>query len=636
MQYRTGVLVQENTGTETNALSAGDLTRHEFDALYLVRSCALDRRDADGALRALRSFEVMDDAESVFHELEERGLLEACNSPLCDTGVAGRWQLTEAGLGALAPYRVHNAVIMAAGFSSRFIPYSYEKPKGLLQVKHEVLIERQIRQLMEAGIDEIVVVVGYLKEQFYYLADLFPGLTLIENIEYLERNNHSTIAVAAEYLSNSYICSSDNYFTKNPFDDHVYQGYYSCVEGPDDAQEMLVQANEDGLITGLSWGGGAGCYLIGHVYWDETFTRKFLSILEEEYDLAETRGKLWEDVYQDHIAELALHQRTYPRGVILEFDSAEDLRLFDHNFIINTDNKAIKRISKALGCDPDAIHDIRPIKKGMTNLTFQFKVDDEEYVYRHPGLGTEILIDRKREAQVNEAALACGLDSSLIKIGRSGGYKVSNFVDVEEEFSAFDPKHLDLLFEKLDTLHSLDTTGVKKMDFWKEGKRLLKVMRHSGKLEYPGFATMMDRARELHRIAAREPQPLAICHHDIYGPNLLISDGDIVLIDWEYAGVDDPDTDYATFLINEELSEDLFWEVYWRALGDDRSEERILHFDAMIGLTSYFWFIWSLYQDYSGNPIEAEYQLSYYNNFNSFYERALEREARMDSASKES
>ena len=77
--------------------------------------------------------------------------------------------------------KVENAVIMAAGTSSRFAPLSYEKPKGLVEVKGEILIERQIRQLWEAGIDDIFVVTGYRAEAFQYLKDRF-GVHL--------RNNH--------------------------------------------------------------------------------------------------------------------------------------------------------------------------------------------------------------------------------------------------------------------------------------------------------------------------------------------------------------------------------------------------------------------------------------------------------------
>ena len=50
---------------------------------------------------------------------------------------------------------------MAAGLSSRMAPLSYECPKGVLKVRGEVLIERQIRQLKEAGIDDITVVVRF-------------------------------------------------------------------------------------------------------------------------------------------------------------------------------------------------------------------------------------------------------------------------------------------------------------------------------------------------------------------------------------------------------------------------------------------------------------------------------------------
>lgn len=106
----------------------------------------------------------------------QRDLSDACGLSLGTVNKALRavaerdevdgYRLTDAGLAALEPYRVKNAIIMAAGLSSRFAPISYEKPKGVLTVRGEVLIERQIRQLKEAGIDDITVVVGYKKRAF--------------------------------------------------------------------------------------------------------------------------------------------------------------------------------------------------------------------------------------------------------------------------------------------------------------------------------------------------------------------------------------------------------------------------------------------------------------------------------------
>ena len=87
---------------------------------------------------------------------------------------------------------VDNAIILAAGTASRFAPISYEKPKALIRVKGEILIERQIRQLKEAGINEIIIVIGYKAEQFEYLKKKF-GVILVYNLEYLNRNNNGSI-----------------------------------------------------------------------------------------------------------------------------------------------------------------------------------------------------------------------------------------------------------------------------------------------------------------------------------------------------------------------------------------------------------------------------------------------------------
>ena len=120
-------------------------------------------------------------------------------------------RLTLKGEKALAPYKVDNAVIMAAGSGTRLAPLSYDQPKGLLVVKGELLIERQIRQLQMAGIKDITVVVGYMKEKFFYLAEKF-NVKIVTNSDYYRYNNTSTLMCVLDSLKNTYICSSDNYF----------------------------------------------------------------------------------------------------------------------------------------------------------------------------------------------------------------------------------------------------------------------------------------------------------------------------------------------------------------------------------------------------------------------------------------
>ena len=152
---------------------------------------------------------------------------------LRERGLVVGMVVTETGRAVLEPYRVDNAIIMAAGLSSRFAPISYERPKGVLRVRGEVLIERQIRQLQEAGISDITVVVGYKKEEFFYLEDKM-GVRVVVNDEYASRNNNSTLRKVQDRLGNTYICSSDDYFTENPFEPYVWKAYYAVeyAEGP--------------------------------------------------------------------------------------------------------------------------------------------------------------------------------------------------------------------------------------------------------------------------------------------------------------------------------------------------------------------------------------------------------------------
>ena len=98
-----------------------------------------------------------------------------------------RWRLRAEGQKLLDQYRVDGALIIAAGFGSRFVPLTFEMPKGLLEVFGERMIERQIKQLHEVGIRNITIAVGYLKEKFEYLIDKY-GVELLYNPEYTSKN----------------------------------------------------------------------------------------------------------------------------------------------------------------------------------------------------------------------------------------------------------------------------------------------------------------------------------------------------------------------------------------------------------------------------------------------------------------
>ncbi len=251
-------------------------------------------------------------------------------------------------------YKVDNAIIMAAGTSSRFAPLSYEKPKALTEVKGEVLIERQIRQILDAGIKDVIIVTGYKKEQLEYLKQKF-GVKLVENKEYLTRNNNSTINAVKDLLNNSYICSSDNYFAQDPFETVVDDSYYAAVYSDGPTQEWCLTEDAEGYIDSVKIGGSDAWYMLGHTFWNENYSRTFLSILEDIYDVPETAGKLWEAIYMEHLDALKMKIRRYPADYIFEFDTLDELREFDNTYKDDTRSVIMKDIAARLGCAESGI-----------------------------------------------------------------------------------------------------------------------------------------------------------------------------------------------------------------------------------------------------------------------------------------
>ena len=127
-------------------------------------------------------------------------------------------KVTESAMEELEPLKVNNAVILAAGGSDISAKSVYNMPKGLFMKNGETLIERQIRQLKEAGINDITVVIGYKQELYFFLVDKW-GVNIEINPD-LKKNNIYSLYIAKDFLGSTYILNCDNYFEYHPSSQH--------------------------------------------------------------------------------------------------------------------------------------------------------------------------------------------------------------------------------------------------------------------------------------------------------------------------------------------------------------------------------------------------------------------------------
>ena len=274
-----------------------------------------------------------------------------------------------------------NAIIMAAGTASRFVPLSAERPKGLLEVKGEILIERQIRQLQEACISDITIVVGYKAEMFEYLKEKF-GVSIVLNEDYYRYNNTSSVIRVLDKLGNTYICSSDNYFPENVFKEAPSQSYYSALYAEGETGEYCLTLDAEDNITEVTVGGHDAWYMIGHVYFSEDFSKAFKQLLATEYEKEETKQGYWEDVYIRYINELPLMQvHRYKEHDIEEFDSIDELRLFDESYFNDTRSSVVKAIAKEMNCSEAELNKFTRIKHEGDYLLFSFQKGADTYRY---------------------------------------------------------------------------------------------------------------------------------------------------------------------------------------------------------------------------------------------------------------
>ena len=304
-----------------------------------------------------------------------------------------------------------------------------------------------------------------------------------------------------------------------------------------------------------------------------------------------------------------LNGRIIPNSEHAEINSYEELMELDsHSNHLKTE--AIKIIENALRVDKTEIHNIHTLKKGMTNRSFSFECNNKRYIMRIPGRGTDKLIDRKEEYDVYQQVRDKPYTENILYLNPINGYKLSEFLEDTRNSDANNWDDVTKCMNLLRKFHQENYQVYHEFDIWKQIDFYESLRKESS--AYKDFMMTKENVMKLKPFIRDNIKQWSLCHIDANADNFLIDqNGEIYLIDWEYAGMQDPDLDIAMYAIYagyDRKQFDKLIDIYYQNNCDEVTRYKIYAYAAVGGL---LWSNWCEYKQSLGLDFGA-YSIAQY------------------------
>ena len=520
--------------------------------------------------------------------------------------------LTGAARRMMEQHHPKQAVILAAGTGMRMVPINMEATKGMLIVKGETLIERLIRQLHEAEVWEIYIVVGFLKEQYEYLIDEY-GVHLIVNPDYGTKNNLYSLALAKERLENAYILPCDIWCEKNPFRRCELYSWYMVNDEQVKYSDVHMNRKYELVRCGRK---ETGNHMVGISYLqgeESVYVKQRIQTLVK--DGAHTDSFWEESLWKENV--MAVLARPVEAKATFEINTYEQLRSFDaESDSLNSD--ILNVVANALAAECIDIVDIRVLKKGMTNRSFQFFCKGKHYIIRIPGEGTDQLINRREEYEVYQTIRNQNICDDIYYIDAENGYKITAYLENARVCNPQSQEDVKKCMAYLRKFHESSLTVGHSFDIFAHIEYYESLWGGAGSA-YRDYAQTKQKVYELKDYIDSQEHDLTLTHIDAVPDNFMfLENGEIRLIDWEYAGMQDPHVDIAMFAIYSFYERDqveALMKAYFPEGVSDAVRLKIYCYIAACGL---LWSNWCEYKRQKGVEF-GEYSLRQYRYAKDYY-----------------
>ena len=556
-------------------------------------------------LNAIRMNPMMNQREIAHQSGYSLGLVNRVVKELQDNKwITANGELSEMAVNFIKENQPKRAVILAAGFGMRMVPINTEIPKGLLEVRGEVLIERMIRHLHEVGITDIQVVVGFMKERYEYLIDEFQ-VKLVVNSEYQVKNNLHSLSKVKSSLDNTYIIPCDIWAAENPFSDFEPYSWYMVSD--ETSVESYVRVNRKRELVTVDEE-DEGNEMVGLCYLAGQEAKIVQEKLQEFSKKPSYDHEFWECTLQEK-NKWIIPSKVVNAKQLIEINTYEQLRELDGNSA-NLKTDAISIIQDCFAVEVDEIKNITVLKKGMTNRSFLFECRNKKYIMRIPGEGTDHLINRKEEAAVYQALENRQICDDVLYMNPDNGYKITAYLEDATNCDAENWNEVEACITKLREFHELNLTVGHRFDIFGQID-FYESLWNGEKSYFKDYEKTKTAIFELKKWIDTLEKKETLVHIDAVPDNFLFTKDGIRIIDWEYAGMQDPHVDIAMFSIYSLYSKeqvDHLIDLYFKGEVSSIIRTKIYAYIASAGL---LWSNWCEYKRSLGIDF-GEYSLCQY------------------------